>query len=123
MDKDKHIVIDEKEIKRLIEEGLNFDDIVGHKVNFDITGAKNIEDGSWVINAEAEFAMSLNGMDWASVTVPFVTMDADYDSALATAMMGVAGGLNNPELLARIRYLLNQQKPDEIGIIKGGKLM
>ena len=76
-----------------------------------------------MINAEAEFSMSLNGMDWASITVPITTSDSDYDSALATAMMGVAGGLNNIELLARMRYMLNQHKAAEIGIIKGRKIM
>lgn len=120
MDKNEHI--NKEELDRLIEQEFDFDDIIGHKVDFSILGSKS-EDGLWTINAEAVFSMSLNGMDWASVTVPVATMDADYDSALATAMMGVAGGLNNPELLARLRYMLNQHKGDKGGIIKDGKIM
>ncbi len=67
--------------------------------------------------------MSINGMDWASAKVPVSTMDTDYDTALATAMMAVAGGLNNPELLARIRYQLNQHQKGEGGIIEDTKVM
>jgi hypothetical protein len=119
MDKDKHIKIEptKDELDKLIDQEFDFEDIVGHRVEFSILGSKS-DDGTWTIDAEADFAMSLNGMDWASVTVPVSTYDADYDSALATAMMGVAGGLNNRELLARIRYMLNQQKLDKDGIIK-----
>lgn len=120
MDKDEYI--NKEELDKIMEQEYDFNDIIGHKVDFSILGSKN-EDGLWSIKAEAVFSMSLNGMDWATVTVPVATMDADYDSALATAMMGVAGGLNNPEILARMRYMLNQHKTKEIGIIKSEKIM
>ncbi len=120
MDKDEYI--NKEELDKIMEQEYDFNDIIGHKVDFSILGSKS-EDGLWSIKAEAVFSMSLNGMDWATVTVPVATMDADYDSALATAMMGVAGGLNNPEILARMRYMLNQHKMKEGSIIKGGKIM
>lgn len=119
MDQDKYI---KEELDRLIDQEFDFDDIIGHRVEFSITGTKNT-DNSWAIDIEALFSMSINGLDWASVKVPVSTMDEDYDSALATAMMAVSGGLNNPELLARIRYQLNQHEKGEGGIIEGTKVM
>lgn len=113
MDQDKHI---KEEIENMVEQGFDFDDIIGHKVEFSIEGSKNM-DNTWNIEAKAEFSMSVNGMDWASVTVPVQAIDTSYDDALASAMMGVASGLNNPYLLAEIRYQLNQQISSEGGII------
>jgi len=120
MDQDEYI--NKEELDKIMDQEFDFDDIIGHKVDFSILGSKNT-DGMWSITAEAVFSMSLNGMDWASITVPVATMDQDYDTALATAMMGVAGGLNNREILARLRYMLNQHKVDKGGIIEGGKIM
>lgn len=120
MDKNQHI--DKEELDKLMEQEFDFNDIIGHKVDFSIMGSKS-DDGTWAINVEADFSMSLNGLDWASITVPVSTIDTDYDSALATAMMGVAGGLNNRELLARMRYMLNQHKVGEDSIIEDRKIM
>ena len=107
MDQDEYI--NKEELDKIMDQEFDFDDIIGHKVDFSILGSKNT-DGMWSITAEAVFSMSLNGMDWASITVP-------------VAMMGVAGGLNNREILARLRYMLNQHKVDKGGIIEGGKIM
>jgi hypothetical protein len=110
MDKDKHIIkeINQDEIEKLIKEKFNFDDIIGHKITFSIVGFKS--DDGWRIDADADLGMSLNGIDWASASVPASIGDEDYDSALASVMLELAAGLNDLNLLATMRYLLNNQR-------------
>ena len=102
MDKDKHITEEE-----LLEKGFTFDDIVGQKMSFSIVGMVN-EDGRWDVKADASFALSKNGADWVVSEIPISTTDDDYDSALATVMLGVVNALNNPIMLARMRKNLDE---------------
>ena len=105
MDKDKYIT--DEELEKMSEEGFTFDDIVGQKISFSILGMVN-EDGRWDVKADATFALSKNGADWAVSEIPIATTDDDYDSALATVMLGVVNALNNPMMLARMRKKLDK---------------
>ena len=105
MDKDKHLT--EEEMEKMLEEGFTFEDIVGQRISFNVLGMVN-EDGRWDIKADATFALSKNGADWATSEIPISTTDDDYDSALATVMLGVVNALNNPMMLARMRKSLDK---------------
>ncbi len=105
MDKDKHLT--NEELEKMLEEGFTFDDVVGQRMSFDILGMVN-EDGRWDVKADATFALSKNGADWVVSEIPISTTDADYDSALATVMLGVVNALNNPIMLARMRKNLDK---------------
>ena len=106
MDKDER-VIPEEELEKMLEEGFTFEDIVGQKISFSVLGMVN-EDGRWDVKADATFALSKNGADWVTSEIPISTTDDDYDSALATVMLGVVNALNNPMMLARMRRNLDK---------------
>jgi hypothetical protein len=105
MDKDERVT--EKELEKMLEKGFDFDDVVGQRISFNVLGMAN-ENGRWDIKADATFALSKNGTDWATSEIPVSTTDDDYDSALATVMLGVVNALNNPMMLARMRKNLDR---------------
>jgi len=118
MDKNEYLSKeDREELEELIKTDFDFNDISGHKIEFSITGFKS--EMGWSIVAEADFSMSLNGAEWVTVNIPVQVDDSDYDSALATAMLGIASGLNDPEILATMRLQLNKQK----GLISKGDIV
>jgi hypothetical protein len=104
MDKDERVT--EEELEKMLEKGFDFDDVVGQRISFNVLGMVN-ENGRWDIKADATFALSKNGADWATSEIPVSTSDDDYDSALATVMLGVVNALNNPMMLARMRKSLD----------------
>jgi len=108
MDQNKHLT--DEGLEQMLEEGFDFEDVVGQKISFDVAGFKN-EDGRWDIDAKAEFYLSNNGEDWAGSEFPISTSDNDFDSALSTVMLGVVNALNNPKLLATMRAKLNDTLP------------
>ncbi len=103
MDKKEHLT--DKEYDAMLEEGFDFDDVVGQKVMFSIFGMRNNE--RWDIDAKADFSLSLDGIQWAGKQVPVTTSDDDYDAALATAMLAMANAINSPKFLAGLRKELN----------------
>jgi hypothetical protein len=112
MDKEKYIMAKDKEkakeVEKLLDEGFDFEDVVGQHMTISITGIIN-ENGLWTIEAEGKYAMSLDGVDWVGSEVPVSTADESYEAALASSMMAIAGALNDENVLARIRYGLNQR--------------
>ncbi len=103
MDTKKHLT--DEEYESMLEEGFDFDDVIGQKVQFKILGMKHGE--RWDIEAVANFALSLDGLQWAEKKVPVTTSDDDYDSALATSMLAMANAINSPKFLASLRKELN----------------
>lgn len=109
MDKKEHLR-DDIEIQRLLEEGFDFNDLVGQEVSFKVTGIINKEN-KWDLNALVSFGVTNNGVDWARSETPISTTDDDYDAALANVMLKVVNVLNDPETLAFMRLSLNKSTP------------
>jgi hypothetical protein len=103
MDKKEHLT--DKEFDGMLEEGFDFEDVIGQKVSFIVEGIR--EDGRWNVEAEADFSLSVDGIQWANKRVPVTTTDDDYDSALATAMLALANAINSPKFLASLRKELD----------------
>jgi len=107
MDKEKHLT--DEELGRMLDEGFDFEDVVGQEVSFKVTGIIDAK-GRWNLDAMATFGLTKNGMDWVTNEIPISTADDDYDSALATTMLAIANALNNPRMLAVMRVKLDTQK-------------
>ena len=106
MDKDQHLT--DEEMERMFEEGFDFDDVIGKSTSFTIVGILD-EDSRWNLDATVKYSLTKNGVDWVTNEFPVSTADDDYDSALATTMLGVANLLGNPRMLARMRKKLDKQ--------------
>ena len=107
MDKDKYL--GEDRIEELLDEGFDFEDIVGQRMSFQITGMKE-QDDQWRVTGKAVTAMTINGVDWEEAQIPVSTLDDDFDSALATVMVSLAGTMNNPRMMAKLRIKLDHTK-------------
>jgi len=103
MDTKEHLT--DEEFESMLEEGFDFEDVIGQKVMFKILGLK--QDERWNIDAVATFAVSLDGLQWSEKKIPVTTSDDDYDSALATAMLAMANAINSPRFLAGLRKNLD----------------
>lgn len=103
MDKKKHLT--EEEFEGMLDKGFDFDDVIGQRVQFSVLGIKH--DEQWNVEAVADFALSLDGLQWAEKKIPVTTSDDDYDSALATSMLAMANAINSPKFLASMRKELD----------------
>lgn len=106
MDKEKHLI--DETLGKMIDDGFDFEDVIGQEVSFKVTGMLD-DKGRWNLDAEAVFGLTRNGVDWVRNEIPISTADDDYDSALATTMLAIANALNNPRMLAVMRVKLNEQ--------------
>jgi hypothetical protein len=104
MDKKEHLT--DEEFEKMMDDGYDFDDVIGQRVQFKVLGMKHGE--RWDIEAVADFALSVDGLQWAEKKVPITTTDDDYDSALATAMLAMANAINSPRFLTSLRKQLNE---------------
>lgn len=103
MDKKKHLT--DEEFEKMLDKGFNFDDVIGQRVQFKVLGMKHGE--RWDVSAVANFALSLDGLQWSEKKIPVTTSDDDYDSALATSMLAMANAINSPKFLASMRKELD----------------
>lgn len=99
----------EEYINRLLEDGFDFNDVVGKNLKFELVGVEN-EDGTWTLKTKASTGMTLNGVDWEEIEFKDLVVDNGFDEALATQMLSFMTDLNDIRKLADLRIKLNKTK-------------
>lgn len=111
MDKKKHIKkgLFGKKKQDVVEESINFNDVIGQRTLMDVEGMQN-ENGQWEVKAIMGIRMTLDGIIWIEEMMPLLTYAKTYQEGVDTILIAFMDKASKHKFFKTLRAKLDYPK-------------